>query len=258
MAENQYDFPTEVLDLPSKGLLYSKDSPLSSGTIEIKYMTAKEEDILTSTNLIQKGIVLDKLFESIIPDKSIKLDDMLIGDKNAIMLGARILGYGKDYTVEIIDPDSELKKEIVVDLSTLKFKSPKDSTFESGENKFEFKLPHSKRVVEFKLLTHKDESEIEQAVKALKSISNVTGVDPTLTTRLKQQLISVDGDTTKKTINNFVDNQFLALDTKEFRKHVKSITPDVDMTTEYVSGIGEPHTVDIPIGVTFFWPKSEL
>ena len=258
MAENQYDFPTEVLDLPSKGLLYPKDSPLSSGTIEIKYMTAKEEDILTSANLIQKGIVLDKLFESIIPDKSIKLDDMLIGDKNAIMLGARILGYGKDYNVEIIDPDSGLKKEIVVDLSTLKFTSPKDSIFESGENKFSFDLPNSKRVVEFKLLTHKDESEIEQTVKALKSISKSTGVDPTLTTRLKQQIISVDGDTTKKTINNFVDNQFLSLDTKEFRKHVKSITPDVDMTTEYVSGIGEPHTVDIPIGVTFFWPKSEL
>jgi hypothetical protein len=258
MAENQYDFPTEVLDLPSKGLLYPKDNPLSSGTIEIKYMTAKEEDILTSTNLIQQGTVLDKLFESVIADKSIKLKDMLIGDKNAIMLGARILGYGKDYPVEITDPDSGLKKEIVVDLSGMKFRTVDDSLFEGGENKFTIELPNAKRTIEFKLLTHGDEKEVDETVKALKSISNVTGVDPTLTTRLKQQIISVDGNTTKKIINNFVDNEFLALDTREFREYAKSITPDIDMSVEYVSGIGEPHMVEVPIGVTFFWPKSRV
>jgi hypothetical protein len=254
MAENQYDFPTEVLDLPSKGLLYPKDSPLSSGTIEIKYMTAKEEDILTSQNLIKQGIVLDKLFEAIIADKSIKLDDLLIGDKNAIMLGARILGYGKDYTVQIDDPDSGLEKEHTVDLTTLGFREIDYSAFETKENKFSFELPNSKRVIEFKLITHKDEKEIEKTVKSLETISNVTGIDPTLTTRFKHQIISVDGDTSQKTINNFVDNEFLALDTKSFRTYVKSITPDINMTSPYVSGIGEPHMVDIPIGVTFFWP----
>jgi len=92
-------FPTEVVDLPSQGLLYPKDSPLSSGTIEIKYMTAREEDILTSANLIKKGIVIDKLLEALIIDKSIKLDDMLLGDKNAILIASRILAYGKDYEV---------------------------------------------------------------------------------------------------------------------------------------------------------------
>ena len=94
-------FPTEVVDLPSKGLLYPKDSSLSSGQIEIKYMTAKEEDILTSANLIKRGLVVQKLLESLIVDKSIKMDDLLIGDKNAIMVAARILSYGKDYEFEI-------------------------------------------------------------------------------------------------------------------------------------------------------------
>ena len=98
MAEDKRRFPTEVVDLPSKGLLYSKDSPLASGTIELKYMTAKEEDILTSRNLIQKGIVLDKLLESVIVDEKVSLDDLLLGDKNAIMIATRVLGYGKDYT----------------------------------------------------------------------------------------------------------------------------------------------------------------
>ena len=255
MAENQYDFPTEVIDLPSKGLLYPKENPLSSGKVEIKYMTAKEEDILTSVNLIQQGTVLDKLFESIIPNKSIKIDDMLIGDKNAIMLGARILGYGAEYIVEISDPDSGLTKEITVDLSERTFRKIDYSQLESGENKFSLELPNSKRIIEFKLLTHKDEMDIDTSVKALTSITKVTGVSPELTTRLKQQLISVDGDSSQKRINKFVDTEFLALDTKEFRAYVKSIAPDIDMSTEYISGIGEPHMVDIPIGVAFFWPK---
>ena len=95
MAENQYGFPTEVLSLPSQGLLYPEDSPLRSGTIDVKYMTAKEEDILTSVNLINQGKVIDKLLESVIADPKIKLDDMLVGDKNALMVGNRILGYGR-------------------------------------------------------------------------------------------------------------------------------------------------------------------
>ena len=93
MAESQYGFPTEVLSLPSKGLLYPEDSPLRSGTIDVKYMTAKEEDILTSTNLIQQGKVIEKLLESIIADPKVRLNDLLIGDKNALMVGTRILGY---------------------------------------------------------------------------------------------------------------------------------------------------------------------
>ena len=125
-------FPTEVVDLPSQGLLYPKDSPLSSGTIEIKYMTAREEDILTSANLIKKGIVIDKLLEALIVDKSIKLDDMLLGDKNAILIASRILAYGKDYEVEIDG------KEVVVDLTTLKEKKLDEKIVVNGSNEFDF------------------------------------------------------------------------------------------------------------------------
>ena len=92
-----YKFPTEMVELPSKGYFYADGHPLSSGKVEVKYMTAKEEDILTSQNLIQQGIVIDKLLESLVVDKSIKIDDMLIGDKNAIMVASRVLAYGKDY-----------------------------------------------------------------------------------------------------------------------------------------------------------------
>ena len=120
MAENKRQFPTEVVDLPSKGLLYSKDSPLSSGTIELKYMTAKEEDILTSRNLIQKGIVLDKLMEAVIVDEKVSLDDLLLGDKNAVMIATRVLGYGKDYPITLKDPDTGNEVEHTFDLTKLK------------------------------------------------------------------------------------------------------------------------------------------
>ena len=149
MAENQYAFPTETLSLPSKGLLYPKDSPLSKGTIDVKYMTAKEEDILTSTNLIEKGTVIDKLLESVIADPKVKLDDMLIGDKNALMVGTRVLGYGKDYTFELKDPDTGNNIEHTFDLTKCPFKElPKDVDY--SDNTFDFTTPAGKQKIKFK------------------------------------------------------------------------------------------------------------
>ena len=257
MAENQYAFPTEQLSLPSKGLLYPKDSPLSSGTIEVKYMTAREEDILTSANLIEKGTVIDKLLESVIADPKIKLDDLLIGDKNALMVGTRVLGYGKNYDIKITDPDTGLEVEHSFDLTKLETTKPDEKLFKNG-NKFEFTLPTSKRTIEFKLLTHKDEREIDKELEGYKKIEAINGISKELTTRLKKQIIAIDGETDKKTINEFVDNQFLSRDTRAYREYVTSITPDVIFETEYISQIGEPHKVDIPIGVWFFWPESRV
>ena len=129
-----YKFPTEMVDLPSKGYFYADGHPLSSGKVEVKYMTAKEEDILTSQNLIQQGSVIDKLLESLIVDKSIKLDDMLIGDKNAIMVAARILGYGKDYEFTYDGVEQ------TVDLSILEPEKMDFSKFTKGQNLFNFKF----------------------------------------------------------------------------------------------------------------------
>ena len=118
-----YKFPTEMVDLPSKGYFYANGHPLSSGKVEVKYMTAKEEDILTSQNLIQQGLVIDKLLQSLIVDKSIKLGDLLIGDKNAIMVAARVLGYGKDYQFEYdgVEQNVDLSKLEPVELDFSKF-----------------------------------------------------------------------------------------------------------------------------------------
>ena len=241
-----YKFPTEMVDLPSKGYFYADGHPLSSGKVEVKYMTAKEEDILTSQNLIQQGLVIDKLLESLIVDKSIKLDDMLIGDKNAIMVAARVLGYGKDYQFTY---DGE---EQSVDLSTLDSVQLDFSKFIRGRNEFNFKLPNSEREVVFKLLNGGDEKNIEAEIKAKQKISKEESSE--LTTRLKKMILSVDGKSEKSHINNFVDNEFLSRDSLAFRQYLSSITPDVDMTTKVVDSTGKESEVTIPVTLRFFWP----
>ena len=255
MAENQYGFPTEVLSLPSNGLLYSEDSPLRSGNIDVKYMTAKEEDILTSNNLIEQGVVITKLLESVIADSKVKLNDMLIGDKNALMIGTRILGYGADYNIMLTDPDTRERVEHTINLSKLKNKSINESLLENG-NLFSFELPNSKRIVEFKLLTHGDEVKINEILKDYKKVEELTGVSQEITTRLKYQIQSIDGNKEQKDIDNFFDNEFLALDAIAYRKYVSELTPDIDLTFEYTSQKGKKHKLDIPLGIEFFWPAA--
>ena len=140
MAEEQ-KFPSEVIDLPSQGKLYPKNSPLSSGKIEIKYMTAKEEDILTSQNLIKKGLVIDKLLNSLILTEGVNSDDLIVGDKNAVMVAARILAYGKEYECEVINPETGEKQSHIFDLTECPFKKCPDNI---TKNEFEIKLSVSK------------------------------------------------------------------------------------------------------------------
>ena len=248
-------FPTEVVSLPSKGYFYPEDNPLSSGEIEIKYMTAREEDILTSTSLIQKGIVLDKLLEALIVSK-INLNDILIGDKNAIMIASRVLAYGKEYKFEITDTSSGRRRTETVDLTTLEPKKLNFSEFTKGLNEFEFELPTSKKKLTFKLITQRDEKAITSQLKALKKITKRSGIDPEITTRLKASIIGVDDDRTKNVINNFIDNEFLSVDSLAYRTQLTSVTPDVDMTFMLDLDDGSDEEVTVPMTVQFFWPST--
>ena len=240
-------FPTEVVDLPSMGLLYPKDSPLSSGKVEIKYMTAREEDILTSANLIKKGIVVDKLIEALIIDKSIKVGNLLLGDKNAILIASRILAYGKEYEVRVNNQD------VTVDLTTLSDRKLDESLISNNSNEFEFELPATKRKLTFKMLTSDDEKNIEAEIEGYKKIGDGIGYETT--TRLKHQILSIDGDSKKSAVNNFVDNEFLSRDSKAFREYVLSITPDVDMVSTYVDEDGKEKEFTVPMTVSFLWPS---
>jgi rubredoxin len=252
-----FNFPTEVIDLPSKGKVYPEDNLLASGKIEMKYMTAKEEDILTSANLIKQGVVLDKLFQSLIVSP-IKYNDLITGDKNAIMIAARILGYGKEYEVEIECPACGTKNKLVIDLSTIKDKEIPEDVDMISPNRFRFTLPVSKREVIFKFLTHGDEKKIEYELADIKKRAKKDDVKPELSTRLKHIITSIDGIEDQKAINHFVDNELFAQDSRALRSYVKEISPDTDLTFDFVCNAcgHEKENVDIPINVSFFWPSS--
>jgi len=240
MAE--FNLPTEIIDLPSQGKLYPKDHPLAEGKVEMKYMTAKEEDILTNQSYIRDGVVLDKLLQSLIVTK-FNYSDLLIGDKNAIMVAARVLGYGKDYKFNYAG------EEQVVDLSQIDALPLHEDIKNATTNEFSFTLPSSDNTVTFKLLTHGDEKKIEQELKGLSKLSKNNS--PTVTTRLKHQILSVNGEDEKPKIREFVDKFLLAQDSRALREKIKQIGPDVDLT---FFPEGSDRRVDIPIGLSFFWP----
>jgi len=245
-------FPTEVIDLPSKGYLYPEKSPLSSGQIELKYMTAKDEDILTSQNLIAKGVVLDVLLDNLIVDKKIKVSDLLIGDKNAILIAARVLAYGKQYEFEVTSPVTGEPTTHNLDLTSLKDISIDFSKMTKGQNEFEFTLPTTDRVIKYKLLTSGDVDAIE---KRAKSLSKISDIDRSLTTRLKHMILEVDGNSERSVVNNFVDNEFFAVDSRSFRKYISDNTPDIDLEIS-IDVDGEEVDITVPMTVQFFWPSS--
>jgi hypothetical protein len=242
MSENK--IPTEIIELPSKGLLYSKDNPLSSGKIEMKYMTAKEEDILTNTALIQKGTVIDEVVKSLIMTR-INYDDLLIGDKDALMVAARVLGYGKDYVFNFGG------ETYTVDLSTLDNKPFEVVEANIGTNEFNYIIPETGNKLTYRLLTHRDESIISKELEGYKKINK--DASPELSTRLKHMITAIDGNTDKGVISNFVDNHFFSRYSRAFRKHVNDNQPGVDLKFTTNSG----QEVAIPIGISFFWPDFE-
>ena len=242
MAE--FKLPTETVELPSKGLFYPADSPLASGTLEMKYMTAKEEDILTNRNYIANGTVIDKLLEALIITPNVNYNDILVGDKNAIMIAARILSYGKDYSFQYGTED------LTVDLSKLENKVVDYEYLRANKESLKFSLPKSGNEVTFKLLTHGDEVAIQKEIDGLKKINKERSTD--VTSRLKHVITSVNGSTEQKDIREFVDNYLLASDAKALRDHIFSISPDIEL--KYIVDDGE-EAIDIPITVGFFWPE---
>jgi hypothetical protein len=248
MEENKFKFPTEMVDLPSKGLLYPEGHPLAKGKIEMKYMTAREEDILTNLSYIKQGIAIDKLLQSLCVTK-FDFNDLLIGDKNAIMIASRVLGYGKDYSFNYNG------EEIEVDLSQLSTVEPDENLITKGINSFEFTFPHSGTKITFKLLTSKDEKAIDAELKNLKKINKNVSSD--VSTRLKYIITSVEGEDDPKVIRDFVDNYLLARDSTALRSYIKTVQPDIKMVFTYEGENGDEE-VTIPLHIQFFWPDARV
>jgi len=254
-VKSEVSYPTEVVELPSKGYFYSPDDSLSKGTVELKMMTAKEEDILTNESFIKKGIVLDRLLESLIVDKNVKIDNLLTGDKNALFIAARRLAYGDNYgPIEVTCNSCREKSNVTIDLSEIKFKEYDFSNKQKGLNFFEFVLPYSKRVLKVKILSNKDDVDIETELKGLAKIGKSSSE---VTTRLKHIIVSVDGNNDKSYIRQFVDNDLLSRDSIELRKFIRSMSPDIDLNFNFTcEHCQAEERVGVPMTVQFFWPES--
>jgi len=238
-----FKLPTEQVDLPSEGLLYPESHPLASGKVEMKYMTAREEDILTNQSYIEKGTVIDKLLQSLIVTE-FDYGDLLIGDKNALLVAARVLGYGKSYKFKYDGTDYD------VDLTTMQNAPLKRELMTERKNEFEFTLPASENKVTFKLLTQGDEKKIEEELRGLRRLQKDNA--PELSTRLKYLITSVNGSYEKKDVRDFVSTYLLAQDSKALRSYVREVQPDIDLSF-FPDDSDDKQS--IPIGVDFLYPE---
>ena len=251
-----FEIPVETVPLPSRGLVYTSDSPLANrDTIDIRSMTAREEDILTSRALIKKGTVITNLLQSCIVDKKVDVQKMLSGDRNAVMVALRITGYGAEYTAEVECPSCGDKSKHSFDLSSLPIKELDVQPVELGVNAFEFTLPVTRKKVVFKFLTGADEEEILLVQERKKKTGSQA--DSLVTTRLQYALVSVDGKTDKSMIASFI-RSMPARDSMELRKYIDKHEPGIDMKGFIdCSACGESSEVRMPLGASFFWPDAD-
>ncbi len=243
-------YHSEVVDIASGGKGYPADNPLSSGKVELKYMTTKEEDILTSQNLIKQGIVIDKLLESIILTEGVNVNDMLVGDKNSVLVAAGILAYGPEYTVTINHPNSGEELTQTFNLTDCEFRELPDDV-DYSDKSFEFETPITKDTIQWDLVDGVTEVEINKTMDVMKK---KMGKESAVTTRLKSIVKSVNGDSNKLAVNSYIDNM-LARDALAFRREVARVSPDIIMEQE-VEWEGETISVVIPMDIEFFWPKG--
>ena len=249
------DIPVESVPLPSMGVIYDKNSSLyNKETIDIRPMTAREEDILTSRSYIKNGTVLTELIKSCLVDKSIDPDDLISGDKNAILIALRVTGYGADYEVEVDCPVCSYTNKSTFNLGDLKIKRLEIDPLEDGENLFQVQLPVTKKNVKVKFLNGHDEKEmtIINERKRKNGINSETSV----TDRLCRSITEIEGITDKNKIRMFVNNM-PARDSLSLRNFLDRHEPGIDMKV-YLNCISchEESEVDLPMGTSFFWPDS--
>lgn len=244
--------PTEFVDLPTKGKFYPANHPLhEKDTIEIRYMTAKETDILTSKTLLKKGVAIERMLESIIVDKNIKCKDLFVGDKNALIIASRISGFGNDYEAQVTCTHCGAACEQNFDLTEVKTKeTPEDIKF-SENGTFFITLPKTGIIAECRLLTGNDEKVLTAKAEKRKKLKLP---DTALTDQYKAIIVTLNGVSERSTVEEFVD-LMPALDATHLRKEYERARPDIDMSYDFTcESCDAENAVDLPFSTNFFWP----
>lgn len=239
---------TKEIPLPSEGFFYPDGHPLKSGMIELRYMTAADEDVLSDKTLAKKGRTFDKLLDRIVVT-DVDTDTLLSGDKAAVIIATRVLAYGPRYTFKIKSPQTDEQSEVTVDLTDIDSEKPDFDALTPGEQEFEFALPVMDIPVTFRLLTHRDDREMRFALKRQEESAQVT-------TRLARHITSVDGEDSQAQIGAFVRNHMLARDSKALRDRIAEVTPNMDLTFEFENQDGDIETLPIRMSADFFFPST--
>jgi len=256
IIKKEEKYPLEIIDLPSQGYFYDEDNPLSSGKLSLRTPTGKHEDILTSRNLITKGIVIDEFLKSLIADP-INYEDILLGDKNGIIIAARILLYGPQYVTQVKCPNCSALNTKTYNIADIETKEIDLEGLTRGVNEFSFTLPHSKTKIKYKFLTQKDEQEIQFHLKKVKK--HLSSVDPEITTRLSYVIIDINGITDRAKIAKFISEDMPSRDTLAFREHLVNVTPGVESDVEFICDeCGHDNPIGLPMDFNFFWPSGRL
>lgn len=250
------DIPVETVPLPSGGRVYPSGTTLNNrDTVDIKAMTAREEDILTSRALLKKGTVITELIKSCLVDKSIDPTTLLVGDRNALMVAIRITGYGPEYETEIECPECAVKSPYGFDLSQLPLVRLEIEPVVAGQNVFEFTLPYTKAPVRFKFLSGHDEEEIVTTQDKQKKLG--LNSESTVTTNLLYSIVSVKGIEDRGKIAGFV-RAMPARDSLALRSYIRDHEPGIRMKQDFTcKSCGHAEEVSMPIGVTFLWPSAK-
>ena len=247
--------PRDFVMIPSKGVIYPVDSPLHGlEELEVRHLTAQDEDVLTSRSLLRSGKALDAVLDNVILNKSIKADKLISGDKNAILTFLRITGYGPEYIVQIDCPSCNTEKKQEIDLSAVNMRFLDVSPIAAGENRFEYTLPSGNQI-HFKFLNTEEENNINEQLEKAKKMTN-SPFDSNVTTRLKHQIVSVNGDDNPAIINQFVDN-LPTRDSRYFRTCYRLANPDVKIIDDFsCTACGFEQELEVPFGADFFWPDG--
>jgi len=250
--DTEFVVPTDEIELPSQGKYY----PNGQKTVKVKFLTAEDENILTSPDLIKNGKVLDVLLEHAIIDKNIRPDDMLTGDKNAILLSLRSTGYGDEYEVKMNCPQCSEQYATKVKLSELKYKGMNIEPDQNGE--FSTELPRMKVQVKFRLLTGKDETYLNKKVESLKKLKKNLGMSNLLTERYILQIMEINGNRDKIYISNVISKMPIA-DSYFLREYMGIVEPGVDMEREFeCTNCGHTYEDVVPITARLFWPNAKV
>ena len=251
-----WEIPVESVPLPSKGIIYSPDTTLyNRETVPIRAMTAHDEDILSSQAFIKEGTSIDNLIKSCVTDKTFNTENLIIGDRNALMISIRITGYGPEYKVAHSCMNCGTRNSLTANLGDLKINRLELDPVKKGENAFIFELPVTKKKVVFKFLTMKDDRNRSTENRNRKQAIN-SKIDANVTSFLNYSILSIDGITDRNKIHHFI-KYMPAMDSKELRKYIRENEPGMDMSSSYkCESCDYSNDYKIPVTTEFFWPST--